>query len=157
MSAARGGAKEVICVDESALAMEVGAENARRNGLEGKIQFERNDARRALGEGQHDLVILDPPRLAPSRGAREQALVMYSKIAEQGCRATVPGGTLVLCSCSSAVDLAALTRALATGAVKANVHATVLGRAFQGADHPVPAPFPEGLYLKAVIARIDPR
>ena len=121
------------------------------------MKFERNDARKALGEAQYDLVVLDPPRFAPSRGAREQALVMYSKIAEQGCRATLPGGTMVLCSCSSAVDLSALTRALATGAVRANVQATVLGRAFQGLDHPVPAAFPEGLYLKAIIARIDPR
>ena len=158
MAAARGGASAVVCVDESALAMEVGAENARRNGLAGKVQFEKNDARRALAEGgQHDLVILDPPRLAPSRGAREQALVMYSKIAEQGCRATKPGGILVLCSCSAAVDIYSLTRAVATGAVKANVQATVLERAFQGTDHPVPAAFPEGLYLKAIIARIDPR
>ncbi len=158
MAAARGGASKVVCVDESALAMEVGAENARRNGLGDKLAFERNDARRALAEGgQHDLVILDPPRLAPSRGAREQALVMYSKIAEQGCRATKPGGILVLCSCSAAVDIYALTRAVATGAVKANVQATVLERAFQGTDHPVPAAFPDGLYLKAIIARIDPR
>lgn len=158
MAAARGGASEITCVDESALAMEVGAENARRNGLGDKVKFERNDARRALAEGgQHDLVILDPPRLAPSRGAREQALVMYAKIAEQGCRATKPGGILVLCSCSAAVDISALTRAVATGAVKANVQATILERAFQGTDHPVPAAFPEGLYLKAIIARIDPR
>jgi 23S rRNA (cytosine1962-C5)-methyltransferase len=62
-----------------------------------------------------------------------------------------------LCSCSAAVDLTALTRALATGATRANVQATVLERFFQGPDHPVPAAFGEGLYLKALIARVDPR
>jgi 23S rRNA (cytosine1962-C5)-methyltransferase len=159
LAAARGGAREVVCVDESALAIEVGAENARANKLESKVRFERNDARRAMQEAHaaFDLVIVDPPRLAPTRGAREQALVMYSKLAELGCRATKPGGTLVLCSCSAAVDLSALTRALATGAVRANVSALVVERAFQGADHPVPAAFGEGLYLKAVVARIEPR
>ncbi len=159
LAAARGGASEVVCVDESALAIEVGAENARANGLIDRMRFEKNDARRAMQEAHaaFDLTIVDPPRLAPTRGAREQALVMYSKLAELGCRATKPGGIVVLCSCSAAVDLKELTRALATGSVRANVQALVIDRAFQGVDHPVPAAFGEGLYLKAVIARVEHR
>ena len=159
LAAARGGATEVVCVDESALAMEVAAENARDNGLERVMRFERQDARRAMQEAHasFDVAIVDPPRLAPSRSAREQALVMYAKLAELGCRTTKPGGILVLCSCSAAIDLGALTRALATGAVRANVQATVIDRGFQGPDHPVPAAFPEGLYLKALVARVEPR
>ena len=149
----------MVCVDESAMAIEVGAENARANKLESRVKFERNDARRAMQDAHaaFDLVIVDPPRLAPTRGAREQALVMYSKLAELGCRATKPGGIVVLCSCSAAVDLKELTRALATGSVRANVQALVVDRAFQGPDHPVPAAFGEGLYLKAVIARVEKR
>jgi hypothetical protein len=81
----------------------------------------------------------------------------HVKLAELGCRATKPGGLVVVCSCSAAVDLFALTRALATGAVRANVHATIVERAFQGVDHPVPAAFSEGLYLKAIVARVDKR
>lgn len=159
LAAARGGASEVVCVDESALAIEVGAENARANGLIDRMRFEKNDARRAMQEAHaaFDLTIVDPPRLAPTRGAREQALVMYSKLAELGCRATKPGGIVVLCSCSAAVDLKELTRALATGSVRANVQALVIDRGFQGVDHPVPAAFGEGLYLKAVIARVEHR
>lgn len=159
LAAARGGAREVVCVDESALAIEVGAENARANGLEGVTKFERGDARRLMQDAHaaFDLTVVDPPRLAPTRGAREQALVMYAKLAELGCRATKPGGLLVLCSCSAAVDLVALTRALATGAVRANVQAIVVERAFQGVDHPVPAAFGEGLYLKALVARVERR
>ncbi|CAN5768737.1 class I SAM-dependent rRNA methyltransferase [soil metagenome] len=159
VGAARGGAAEVVCVDESASAVEVGAEQARLNGVEKIVSFQRGDARRVMQDAKasFDLTIVDPPRLAPTRGAREQALVMYAKLAELGCRATRPDGLVVLCSCSSAVDLFALTRALATGAVRANVHATVVERSFQGADHPVPAAFAEGLYLKAVIARVEKR
>lgn len=159
LAAARGGATEVVCVDESAVAVEVGAEQARLNGLEKIVTFQRGDARRVMQDAHaaFDLTIVDPPRLAPTRGAKEQALVMYAKLAELGCRATKPGGLLVLCSCSATVDLFALTRALATGAVRANVHATVVERSFQGVDHPVPAAFAEGLYLKAVIARIEKR
>jgi 23S rRNA (cytosine1962-C5)-methyltransferase len=159
IAAARGGASEVVCVDESAVAVEVGAEQARLNHVEKLVSFQRGDARRVMQEahGSFDLTIVDPPRLAPTRGAREQALVMYAKLAELGCRATKPDGLVVLCSCSAAVDLFALTRALATGAVRANVHATVVERSFQGVDHPVPAAFAEGLYLKAVVARVEKR
>ncbi len=161
MAAARGGAASVRSVDESALALEVGAECARMNQLEHKIEFVKKDARKALQEageeGGFDLAVVDPPRLAPTRSSREAALVGYAKIAELGCRATKPGGILVLCSCSAAVDLTALTRALATGAQRANVSAVVWDRAFQGADHPVNAAFSEGLYLKALLARIEPR
>ncbi|WP_394823426.1 class I SAM-dependent rRNA methyltransferase [Pendulispora albinea] len=161
LAAARGGATEVTSVDDSALALQVAAECARANHLDSKVTFVKADARKALRDagasGGHDLVIVDPPRLAPTRGSREGALVAYAKLAELGCRATKPGGDLVLCSCSSAVDLSSLTRALAIGALHANVQAFIWERAFQGADHPVSAAFPEGLYLKALIARIEKR
>ncbi len=159
IAAARGGAREVVAVDESALAVEVGAACAAANGVGDRVKFVKDDARRALAEanGTFDLVVADPPRLAPTRGAREQALLAYAKLAENACRAVRLGGTIVLCSCSAAVDLTALTRALATGATRANVQALVLERWFQGADHPVPAAFGEGLYLKAIIARVEGR
>jgi len=159
IAAARGGAREVVAVDENALAVEVGAECAATNGVADRVRFAKADARRVLADakGGFDLVIADPPRLAPTRGAREQALVAYAKLAENACRATRPGGLIVLCSCSASVDLTALTRALATGATRANVQATVLERWFQGPDHPVPAAFGEGLYLKALVACVERR
>jgi 23S rRNA (cytosine1962-C5)-methyltransferase len=159
MAAARGGATEVIAVDESAVAIEVGAECARRNGLGDRIKHVREDARRAFQDastrGGFDLVICDPPKLAPSRGAKDGALNAYKNLASAACRATRPGGILVFCSCSSAVSLDDLTRALAVGAREARMQAVVFDRHFQGGDHPVPAAFPEGLYLKAVIARVE--
>jgi 23S rRNA (cytosine1962-C5)-methyltransferase len=164
MAAVRGGAAEVVAVDDSAIAIEVAKECAQINGLEGRIVHRKDDARRALQEAgagveseRFDLCIVDPPRLAPSRGSREGALVAYSKLAELGCRATRLGGVLVFCSCSAAVDLNALTRALAIGAMHAGKQAFVVERHFQGADHPVNAAFGEGLYLKALIARVEPR
>ena len=160
MAAARGGATEVVAVDESALALEVGAEQARRNGLAERIAMRKKDARHALAEasseGGYDLVICDPPKLAPTRGAKDGATGAYRALASAGCRATKPGGVLVLCSCSSAMGLDDLTRALALGARDARTSATIFDRCFQGADHPVPAAFPEGLYLKSLLARIDP-
>jgi 23S rRNA (cytosine1962-C5)-methyltransferase len=159
MAAARGGASEVLAVDESAVAIEIGAECAKENGLDGRIQFVREDARKALQQasqrGGYDLVICDPPKLAPSRSSKDGALGAYKALAAAACRATKAGGVLVFCSCSSAVGLDDLTRALALGAREARMSATVFDRHFQGGDHPVPASFPEGLYLKSVIARVE--
>lgn len=161
LAAARGGAKEVTAVDQSALAIEIGARIAQENGLANRIQWVKQDAAHALKnaaeKGGVDLVLADPPRLAPSRGARSGALVAYAKIAEHACRAVKLGGTIVLSSCSSAVDLGSLVRALATGAQRVRRQAVVTHRSFQGPDHPVVAAHPEGQYLKTVVARLEPR
>ena len=160
LAAARGGATRVRAVDQSAQAVTIGADIARANHLDGHIEFVKEDAARALTEasnrGGFGLVICDPPKLAPSRANKEVALTAYRKIAMAGCRATTPGGILLLCSCSSAVSLEDLTRALALGAADARTRATVFERHFQGPDHPTPAAFPEGLYLKSVFCHVEP-
>ncbi len=158
LAAARGGAREIHSVDDNLLATEVGARLAQEHGYGPRVTFSKNDARKelAFAKASYDLVIVDPPRLAPTRSSQKNALTAYAKLAELGCSAVKPGGLLVFCSCSAAVDLGKLTRALAAGAMRANVTPYVLERHFQGADHPVPAAFDEGLYLKVLIARIEP-
>lgn len=160
LGAARGGAAQVTAVDESAGAVTTGAELARRAGVEDRVAFIRADARKFLetasSEGGYDLVVCDPPKLATTHKARDGALGAYQRLATSACRATKPGGLLVFCSCSGAVSLEDLIRALALGARQANLAAIVVERWTQGPDHPVSAAFPEGLYLKAVIAQIVP-
>lgn len=159
LSAARGHAREVLAVDTSALALEVAAECAERNGLRGRIHFERADAREILAhagrKGGYDLVVCDPPKLAPTRAKKLRALDAMRKLAQAGARATRPGGMLVVCSCSAALGIADLTRAVALGVRDVGARALVLERLFQGPDHPVPAAFPEGLYLSTVIVEIE--
>lgn len=160
LSAARGGAVEVEAVDSSALSLEVAAEAALANGLSGRVKFERGDAQAALTRagrsGGFDLVICDPPKFAPTRAAKQRAVESMRRLSAAGCRATRPGGLLVLCSCSAAVGLAELNRALALGARDVGTSARVLERVFQGPDHPVPAAFAEGLYLTTLIAEVRP-
>ncbi|MFO0553542.1 MAG: class I SAM-dependent rRNA methyltransferase [Polyangiaceae bacterium] len=160
LAAARGGAKRVLSVDQSPLAAEVAAESARRNQLHSIIEVERGDAVRAMetagAHGGFDLVLCDPPKLAPARSKVDAALEAYRKIARAACRATRPRGLVVFSSCSSAVGFSELVRALALGARDANLQATVLEHHVQAPDHPVPAAFPEGLYLKSLIARVEP-
>ena len=160
LSAARGGASEVLAVDSSALSLEVAAEQLTDNGLGGRVRFERDDAINALSHagrsGGYDLVICDPPKFAPTRAARQRALESMRRLASAGCRATKPFGLLVVSSCSAAVGLNDLTRAVALGARDIGTSARTFERVFQGPDHPVPAAFAEGLYLTTLIVEVRP-
>jgi 23S rRNA (cytosine1962-C5)-methyltransferase len=159
LGAARGGASEVIAVDTSEAALMVGARLAQQNGLSQQVRFVEADA---LGElerapGAFDLVICDPPKLAPNRSAAQKALSNMRRLSAAACRALTDGGWLVLSSCSAALGHTDLARALALGARDVGREAIVLERLFQGADHPVPAAFPEGLYLSSLIAVVQAR
>jgi 23S rRNA (cytosine1962-C5)-methyltransferase len=159
LAAARGGATSVLAVDASGPAIEAARGIAEANERE-DVAFEKGDVRKVLArpemEGAFDLVVLDPPPYAPKRGDRTSALDGYAKLAELGAAALAPGGFLVLSTCSAAIGLEDLQRSVAIGAAKASRRATIVGREFQGADHPVPAAFPEGLYLRTLIAIVEP-
>jgi 23S rRNA (cytosine1962-C5)-methyltransferase len=158
LGAARGGAAEVWGVDTSAPAIEAAAAVARLNELDGVARFEVLDAarafRKAADDGGYDVVVCDPPKLG-SRRAREKALVAYRKLAAAACAATRSGGLLAFCTCTALVSMEALGRALALGARDVGRRALIVERLFQGPDHPVVAAFPEGLYLKTLLARIE--
>jgi 23S rRNA (cytosine1962-C5)-methyltransferase len=159
LAAARGGARRVTAVDSNPLALEVAAQAAANNGLSARISYEHDDAfeslKRAGRTREYNLVICDPPKIAPSKSASMQALKYMRSMAAASCRAVAQEGLLVLCSCSAAVGLGELTRALALGARDINASARVIERWHQGLDHPVSAAFPEGLYLCAVIAEVS--
>ncbi len=159
LAAARGGARHVTAVDSSLVALEVASQLAARNGHAAVIAQEHNDAfealKRAGRNGGYDIVICDPPKLAPSRSASDRAHAYIRRLAAAGCQAVSPGGLLILCSCSAALGLKELTRALALGGRDVNVVPRIIERWYQGPDHPVIAAFPEGLYLSALIAEIS--
>jgi len=158
LAAARGGAKHVHGVDKSAAAVLIAEQVAAHNGFGELASYESLDAslawRRTAEQGGADIVICDPPKLATGRKARDQALGAYRKLAAGAASAVRSGGLLAYCSCSGAIGAEALQRALALGARDAGRRAVVVERLFQGADHPVPAAFPEGAYLKVLVARV---
>jgi 23S rRNA (cytosine1962-C5)-methyltransferase len=154
LSAARGGASYVRGVDKSQAAIEVARACAAHNGF-GQVEFTTLDAfdalRGARAEEGFELVICDPPKLAPKRAAAPKAVQLMQRLARAASEATRPGGLLLLSSCSAALGLNELTRAAALGAREVGVRLTVVERLFQGPDHPVPAAFPEGSYLSSVL------
>jgi len=157
LAAARGGAREVVGVDSSAPALAVAARVARDNGLGERVRYVEADALAELERAPdaYDLVVCDPPKLAPNRNAATKAMHRMRRLCAAASRALVDGGWLVLSSCSAALGHTDLARALALGARDVGREATVLERLFQGADHPVPAAFPEGLYLSSIIAVVQ--
>lgn len=158
LSAARGGAKQVLGVDSSQEAITCAERHAQLAGV--SAEFVRADAVQfmdnAREQGQrYDLVICDPPKFAKSKKARGGALGLMRHMAAKGVAVTAEGGLFVICSCSSAIGVPELMRAAALGARDVGREISVSERLFQGPDHPVPAAFPEGLYLSTLICRLD--
>src|SRR5208283_4196769 len=52
-----------------------------------------------------DMVVLDPPKFAPSRRDRDKAMRAYKDINLLAMKALRPGGLLVTFSCSGGIDI----------------------------------------------------
>jgi 23S rRNA (cytosine1962-C5)-methyltransferase len=157
--AARGGAEHVTAVDSAAPAITVGARLAHRHGYAARVSFERADAKDEMERlhkkrAQFDLVILDPPKLAPSAKHLDKARMLYRKLNGDAARLVAPGGFLLSCSCSGAMELADFKRTAVLGARDVNRDLVLVKTGEQGPDHPSPAAFPEGRYLKACLFEV---
>lgn len=157
LSAAAGGAAEVLGVDSSSIAIGLARENARRNGLADRIQFEQADALSALEAESRafDLVVCDPPKFARSARDLDAALAQYHRVNRAAFRAVAPGGMLVTCSCSSAVRRDRFLEVLREAATEAGRRFTVTHIRGAASDHPVHPAYPEGEYLTCVVGIVQ--
>ena len=103
---------------------------------------------------QFDMIILDPPRLAPTRSHQNRASRGYKDINLLAMKLLRPGGILSTFSCSGGIDAATFERIVSWAAVDAKREIQILRRLFQGPDHPVRVAFPEGSYLKGLLCRV---
>lgn len=159
MFAARGGARSVVAVDSSPVAIATASRLAHHHGMSDRLTFERADARDRMIElarkkERFDLVILDPPKLAPTVKHLERARSAYRKLNADAARLVERDGILASCSCSAAMTPDELVRAATMGARDAGRDLTLLHVGEQGPDHPVPAAFSEGRYLKCAFFRV---
>ncbi len=158
MAAARGGAREALAFDSSAAVIAQGASIAHANGLGDRVRFARGDVRHVLGKlleerERFDLVIVDPPKLAPTVRHLARAQTAYRRLNARALEVLERGGILVSCSCSGALRADDLLRTLSLAARDAARDVTLLHMGQQGLDHPTPAAFPEGRYLKCAVLR----
>jgi len=160
LSAAAGGAREIISVDSSRDALELGKENMLLNGLETPSEWVEGDVFQVLRKYRDqaltfDLIVLDPPKFAPTAAQVERAARGYKDINLLAFKLLAPGGLLVTFSCSGGVSADLFRKIVAGAALDAGVNAVVLERLSQGEDHPVALAFPEGEYLKGLVLRIN--
>ncbi len=159
LAAARGGASQVVAVDASAAAIASAAVAARHHQLDDKIELVRADVKKFLPEmaekhDEFDIVIIDPPKLAPTARHVEQGRKAYRRLNSTAAKLVKKGGLLVTCSCSAAMRPGEFLRTVGIAARDSGRNVAMLHLGTQGADHPVPASFPEGRYLKCAFMRV---
>jgi 23S rRNA (cytosine1962-C5)-methyltransferase len=157
--AARLGAAQVTCVDVSAAALEAVRKNAALNGVTDRITTVEADVFEYLrscerNREKYDLIILDPPAFAKTRSSLENALRGYKDINLGAIKLLNPGGVLVSCSCSQALDEVRFRYMIAEAAADAERRLIQLDFRYQTADHPVLVGYGESLYLKCGYYRV---
>ncbi|TDV18633.1 class I SAM-dependent rRNA methyltransferase [Paraburkholderia caballeronis] len=160
LAALKGGAKRVVSIDSSGEALALAQQNVATNGFDAaRATWLDADAfktlRRLYDDGERfDLVVLDPPKFAPSREHVDRAARAYKDINLTGLKLLRPGGLLFTYSCSGAIDAELFQKIVAGAAADARVDARILKRLGAGVDHPLLTAFPEGEYLKGLLLQI---
>ena len=157
-----GGAKSLLAIDSSQSAIMQAQGNLKLNDLETRAAVTWSDAdvfkelRSFRDKDVHfDLIILDPPKFAPTAVQVERAARGYKDINLLAMKLLRPGGILVTFSCSGGVSEDLFQKILAGAALDAQVDIQILEWLHQSPDHPVALNFPEGAYLKGLILRVS--
>lgn len=160
LNALQNQAKFVTSVDSSALAIETLKQNVKLNGFKTDqhqaIQSDVNKQLRNFRDyGQKfDIIVLDPPKYAPSRSALDRAARAYKDLNRLGLSLLDAGGLLATFSCSGAVDIETFKQIIAWAALDAGKEVQIIKQFSQPEDHPVRLSFPEGEYLKGLLIRV---
>ncbi|MEL7026982.1 MAG: class I SAM-dependent rRNA methyltransferase [Pseudomonadota bacterium] len=161
LAAIAAGARSALLVDGSEAALALASEGAAKMGAGERVETLQSDAFDAMAALDKDgrrfgVVISDPPAFAPNKQALTAGLRAYERAARLSAKLVTPGGTLVLCSCSHAADLAAFRAASITGIGKAGRSARLIRTGFAGPDHPELPALAETGYLKSLTFVIGP-
>jgi 23S rRNA (cytosine1962-C5)-methyltransferase len=160
LAALTGGAAGVTSIDSAADALALARDNLAANPAlpaaraEWRCADVFTELRRLRNEGaSYDLIVLDPPKFAPTAAHAPRAARAYKDINLLALKLLAPGGLLATFSCSGGVDADLFQKIVAGAAVDARADATILARLSASADHPIALAFPEGEYLKGLLLR----
>lgn len=159
LNAGYAGAKEVLGVDASDLAVEQARENARLNNLQDRVKFMTADVFDLLPkleeEGKkYDVVILDPPAFTKSRSSIKNAVKGYREINLRGLKLVKDRGYLVTCSCSHFMDPELFAKTIKEAAHGAHKRLRQVEFRTQAPDHPILWAADESYYLKFYIFQV---
>jgi 23S rRNA (cytosine1962-C5)-methyltransferase len=158
-AALAGGAQSVLSVDSSGPALAMGRQIAALNAIEsGRVEWLEADVFQTLRNlrdrgRRFGLIVLDPPRFAPTAAHAEKAARAYKDINLWALRLLEPNGYLATFSCSGGVGADLFQKIVAGAAQDAGVDTQIITRFHAAADHPVLLSFPEGEYLKGLLLR----
>lgn len=162
LQALAGGATQVLSIDSSQPALERAAANLALNpGLDAARAEWRcanvfDELRRLKSAGEtFDLIVLDPPKFAPSAAHAERAARAYKDINLLGCKLLAPGGLMMTYSCSGGIGVELFQKIVAAAALDAGRTARIVKRLQGAADHPIDLAFPEGEYLKGLLVQAE--
>lgn len=159
LNAGIAGAKDVLGVDASELAVEQARENAVLNGLSERVQFCCADVFELLPELEmkkemFDLVILDPPAFTKSKSSVKSAVRGYYEINQRAMKLVQDGGFLATCSCSHFMTPELFTQTIEQAARKAHCRLRQVEYRTQAPDHPILWAAEESYYLKFFIFQV---
>ena len=158
--ALRNGARSVLSIDASEGALQLAQRNVELNGLDAdKAEWLCADVFEALRKlrdqnRKFDLIVLDPPKFAPTAAFAEKAARAYKDINLLGFKLLRPGGLLFTYSCSGGISDELFQKIIAGAALDAGVDAQIVKKLQAAPDHPVLLSFPEGAYLKGLVLRV---
>jgi 23S rRNA (cytosine1962-C5)-methyltransferase len=159
LNALVGKARGVTSLDTSESSIALAKRNIALNELDHtKVDFIVADVFKQLrtfrDQGrQFDLIILDPPKFAPTRAQVDRASRGYKDINLLAFKLLRPGGILFTFSCSGGIDVGLFQKIVAGAALDAGADTQIIEKLAQDSDHPVALNFPEGGYLKGLICR----
>ncbi|NMB76893.1 MAG: class I SAM-dependent rRNA methyltransferase [Myxococcales bacterium] len=154
---ARGGAEEVLLLDQSEEALGAARQHAAQNELEVKTRagnaFDVLRELQRAGE-KFSVVVLDPPAFAKNRAALAGAVRGYKELNLRAMHLLEEGGTLITSSCSYHMLPERFEEVVQQAARDAGRRLQLLERRSASRDHPERPGFPEARYLKCLILRV---
>lgn len=154
IAAMAGGARRAVAIDTSQHALAAARRNLTLNGHPGAaVEFVHGEAGEYMArtDERFDLVVLDPPPLARSRGDADRAGHVYTELNALAMRVLAPGGRILTFSCSVHFRGEEFLRAVRIAQTKAGRRMRMLARLGPGPDHPVLLGHAEGEYLTGLL------
>ncbi|MBM4228920.1 MAG: class I SAM-dependent rRNA methyltransferase [Gammaproteobacteria bacterium] len=160
LNALAGGAHGVTAIDASEQALALAQTQVGLNGMNAeRVDFIEDDVFKRLRKLRDqarafDLIVLDPPKFAPTAAMAERAARGYKDINLLALKLLKPGGLLFTFSCSGGISRDLFQKIIAGAASDAGLPAQIVKGLGPAADHPVALAFPEGDYLKGLLVQI---
>ncbi|MFZ1279355.1 MAG: class I SAM-dependent methyltransferase [Ignavibacteriaceae bacterium] len=157
----KGGAIKVTNIDSSAEALSLAEKNLSLNQIDSsKYENVADDVFKYLrklrdANKQFDIIILDPPKFADSASQVEKAGRGYKDINLLAIKLLKKNGLLFTFSCSGHITTDLFNKIISDAALDSGKTVHIIKHLTQSMDHTISTNFPEGLYLKGLLCRVN--